>query len=594
MATTVARPAGSWISFPIRNPLPAVPPDLCSVPPEILVPAANETLELALGSRVALNCTVRWAAAERCEPVPAWTKDGQWLGSESSQNTAWFAQNASEQLLASVLRLNLTHDADFGVFACWVSNATATFTLRRVGRDTPGTEKGRLQGGRACIGQERQPHGAHGCLSRGSVSWHKPTPNPENLGQEPPATLTVPFPVLAEAAGHVPAVLAALLVLALLVLLAGLYVRCRLSVLLWYRNRYGELEINDGKLYDAYVSHTTSPDDRKFVHFIVKPQLENRYGYKLFLDEQTILPNSEPSADLIMNVSRCRRLIVVLSVAYLEQDWCNGSFREGLWRLLELSKKPIFIVFESQYREITHPAISLLKQHRSAVTLLVWRAGSMGCSLCFGAPKKQVGALVFQRPFKENQQKQPQIGALAPQARAIRSPVPLGGLPQPRRQREASAPGVKLWPVAAVAISGPGREPEPSGAFQQTPSSDFWKELCLALPRKVSFQGTVGDPQTQLQEDKDPMLILHSSYLDGSGDLHPDGDLGTGLRGCVFRSPPPPRIGGLGAPVASAAGATEDAQLRDGQRQELDVSDLGSRNYGARTDFYCLVTEDDI
>lgn len=54
----------------------------------------------------------------------------------------------------------------------------------------------------------------------------------------------MPFPVLAEAAGHVPAVLAALLVLALLVLLAGLYVRCRLSVLLWYRNRYGELEIN--------------------------------------------------------------------------------------------------------------------------------------------------------------------------------------------------------------------------------------------------------------------------------------------------------------------------------------------------------------
>ncbi|NXV22994.1 SIGIR protein, partial [Cepphus grylle] len=415
------------------------PPELCSVAPEILVPAANETLELALGSQVALNCTVRWAAAERCQPVPAWSKDGQWLGSESSQDTTWFGQNASEWLLASVLQLNLTHDADFGVFACWVSNATATFTLRRV-----------------------------------------------------------------EAAGHVPAVLAALLVLVLLMLLAALYVRCRLSVFLWYRNRYGELEINDGKLYDAYVSHATAPDDRKFVHFIMKPQLENRYGYKLFLDEQTILPNSEPSADLIMNVSRCRRLIVVLSVAYLEQDWCNSSFREGLWRLLELSKKPIFIVFESQYREITHPAISLLKQHRSVVTLLVWRAGSM------------------------------------------------------------------------------------------TPSSDFWKELCLALPRKVSFQGTMGDPQTQLQEDKDPMLILHSSYLDSDGDLHPDGDLGTGLRGCVFGSPLPPRIAGRGTPMALAAGTTEDTQLRDGQRPELDISDLGSRNYGARTDFYCLVTEDDI
>ena len=68
----------------------------------------------------------------------------------------------------------------------------------------------------------------------------------------------------------------------------------------------------------------------------------------------------------------------------------------------------------------------------------------------------------------------------------------------------------------------------------QTPSSDFWKELCLALPRKVSFQGAMGDPQTQLQEDKDPMLILHSSYLDSGGDLHPDGDLGTGPWPCCF------------------------------------------------------------
>ncbi|XP_068800644.1 single Ig IL-1-related receptor [Struthio camelus] len=409
--------------------------DLCSVLPEIIFPAVNETLELALGSRVALNCTARWAAGGQCEPAPAWAKDGRWLGSESSQETVWSGHNASERLLGSLLQVNLSREADFGVYACWLGNATATFTLRR-----------------------------------------------------------------AEAAGHVGAVLAALAVLGLLALLAALYVKCRLSALLWYRNRYGELEVNDGKLYDAYVSHANAPDDKKFVHFIVKPQLENRHGYKLFLDDKTILPNSEPSADLIMNVSRCRRLIVVLSVAYLEQDWCNSSFREGLWRLLELSKRPIFIVFESQYRDIAHPAISLLKQHRNAVTLLVWRASSM------------------------------------------------------------------------------------------TPSSDFWKELCLALPRKVTFRATVGDPQTQLQEDKDPMLILHSSYLETRGDPHPDGDLG--LRGCLFRGLPPPRV--REAPAAPGAGSLEDAQLRDGQRQEIDVSDLGSRNYGARTDFYCLVTEDDI
>lgn len=130
------------------------------------------------------------------------------------------------------------------------------------------------------------------------------------------------------------------------------------------------------------------------------------------------------------------------------------------------------------------------------------------------------------------------------------------------------------------------------------------------------------------------MLILHSSYLDSAGDLDPDGDLGTGpcprcfsrgdrcvldvtpvaagwvqplpppakpislllpgLRGRVFGSPPPPRLGGPGAPRAPASSGMEEAQPQDGQRSELDVSDLGSRNYGARTDFYCLVTEDDI
>uniref|UniRef100_A0A7M4ESI2 Single Ig and TIR domain containing n=1 Tax=Crocodylus porosus TaxID=8502 RepID=A0A7M4ESI2_CROPO len=353
-----------------------------------LSPSSSQTLEPTLGSQITLNCTVRLPFDEHCNPILSWMKDGHWLGNESSQYTleekTWHSDNASEMFMSSLLLVNLTSDENYGVFACLTRNITATFTLQRSG-----------------------------------ITSHL-------------------------AAGHVGAVLAALAVLALLLFVAVIYVKCRLNTLLWYRNHYGELELNDGKLYDAYVSYMNSSDDRKFVNFIVKPQLENRYGYKLFLDDKTILPNSEPSADLIMNVSRCRRLIVVLSNAYLEQDWCNNNFREGLWRLMELSQRPIFIVFQTQYREIVHPAINLLKQHKKAVTLLLWRTGSM------------------------------------------------------------------------------------------TPSSDFWKELCLALPRKVSFQHAMGDPQTQLQEDKDPMLILHSSYLEHRGEPHPEGDPGM----CLPRLPP--------------------------------------------------------
>lgn len=191
------------------------------------------------------------------------------------------------------------------------------------------------------------------------------------------------------------AVLASLLVLLALLLAALLYVKCRLNVLLWYQDAYGEVEMNgewgmdgrelwgsvgggrgvtrrgrgehgpekgpgrhegggrdpargllsesrageglgaagggtrgggvwgaglrpdrgetvgnpgqesgradpppsaDGKLYDAYVSYSDSPEDRKFVNFILKPQLERRRGYKLFLDDRDLLPHAGTAA----------------------------------------------------------------------------------------------------------------------------------------------------------------------------------------------------------------------------------------------------------------------------------------------------------
>lgn len=65
----------------------------------------------------------------------------------------------------------------------------------------------------------------------------------------------------------------------------------------------------------------------------------------------------------------------------------------------------------------------------------------------------------------------------------------------------------------------------------QTPSSDFWKELRLALPRKVHYRAMEGDPQTRLQDDKDPMLIVgghirEGRTLDPELDPDPEGDLG--------------------------------------------------------------------
>ncbi|XP_036077160.1 single Ig IL-1-related receptor isoform X2 [Rousettus aegyptiacus] len=407
---------------------------VCDRAPEFLSPSGNQVLGPALGSVVTLNCTAQVVSGPHC-PLPSvqWLKDGLPLGNGSHydiREDTWVKANLSEMLVSSVLGVNLTSAEDYGAFACSVWNVSSASFTLRI----------------------------------------------------------------AGAAGHLAAVLASLLVLLILLLVALLYVKCRLNVLLWYQDTHGEVEMNDGKLYDAYVSYSDSPEDRKFVNFILKPQLERRRGYKLFLDDRDLLPRAEPSADLLVNLSRCRRLIVVLSDAFLGRAWCSHSFREGLCRLLELTRRPIFITFEAQRRDPVHPALHLLHQHRHLVTLLRWRPGSV------------------------------------------------------------------------------------------TPSSDFWKELQLALPRKVQYRVAEGDPQTRLQDDKDPMLIVRGRIpeggtLDPELDPDPQGDLG--VRGPVLGEP--------SAPVHASG-----VSLGEGRGSEVDISDLGSRNYSARTDFYCLVSEDDM
>lgn len=402
--------------------------DVCLGDPHFLSPPGNQVLGPALGEVVTLNCTAWLASGPHCpQPSIQWLKDGQPLGNESHSSLhedSWFSANLSAVWTSSVLGFNLTRAEDYGAFACCLGNVTSA-----------------------------------------SFTLRRAGP-----------------------AGHVAAVLAALGVLLALLLGALLYVKCRLNVLRWYQDAYGELEMNDGKLYDAYIAYSDSPEDRKFVDFVLKPQLERRRGYKLLLDHRDLLPRAEPSADLLVNLSRCRRLVVVLSDAFLGQAWCRHSFREGLCRLLELTRRPIFIAFEAPRRRPAHPALLLLRQHRHLVTLLLWRPGSAA------------------------------------------------------------------------------------------PSSDFWKELQLALPRRVQCRALAleADPQTQRQDDKDPMLVVRR----GGGrdtrspgpelDPDPEGDLG--VRGPGFGQP--------AAPLQAGG--------------ELDISDLGSRNYSARTDFYCLVSKDDV
>ncbi|XP_069037742.1 single Ig IL-1-related receptor [Lepisosteus oculatus] len=409
--------------------------NVCSGAPEFLSPLGTPVLTSTLGAQLSLNCTARLSSDPQdphCDSALHWLKDDQLL-----TNTSLYPRNDSE----------------------WSANNGSQRFVRSLLQVTV---------------RDQGSYGVFSCRLSNATATFKL----QRTGLP----------------SHTAAVIAAFTLALALVLALALYSRCRLNLRLWYKNAYGDYEMNDGKLYDAYVSYVNNEHDRKFVNFILKPHLENRYSYKLHLHDGDILPGSEPSAELLMNVSRCRRLIVVLSRAYLEQEWCTNSFREGLWRLQELCRRPVFIVFESQRRQLSPPALRLLKESGRSVALLLWGSKSM------------------------------------------------------------------------------------------TPSSQFWKSLVLEMPRKLMYHHNTGDPQTLLQDDKDPMLTLNPDYLDCRPDPDPAGDLGVRLP--VYKAPRP-RAPVLPADPPPAA----DPRPSD---VDIDVSDLGSRNYGARTDFYCLVTEEDL
>ncbi|XP_077565563.1 single Ig IL-1-related receptor [Stigmatopora nigra] len=407
--------------------------DKCSRAPEFQFKEDPRTVWAKVGSTVSLNCTaiLFWDPSdERCVSSLRWTKD-----ENPPRNRSLLLHNTSSWLLADgqlmIRSMLVVHLKDLTDF------------------------------------------GMYSCMLRNSSSKY-------NL-------------LKSNSPSHTAAVTAAFIILLLLAIAAVIYTKCHLNIKLWYRNAYGDYEMNDGKMYDAYISYVNNDYDRKFINFILKPHLENRQSQKVHLNENEIMPGLEPSDEFLMNISRSRRLIVLLSHAYLEQEWCSNNFRRGLLHLLELCRQPIFIVLEGQLKRMRPEIKQQLSEHQHCVTILTWRQNSV------------------------------------------------------------------------------------------THSSTFWKELTLAMPRRVSFHSkAVGDPQTVLQDDNDPMLTLDPDYLDCRSDTDPAGDLGVRFPMYKAMTSKPPVL-----PVISS-------NSREPPNPEFDVSDLESRQYGTRSDFYCLVTKEDV
>lgn len=153
--------------------------------------------------------------------------------------------------------------------------------------------------------------------------------------------------ILAES--YVPLLAASLSVLMVIFLVSTLIFIFRHDVRLWAHSRYGirlfsdsatasEVDDDRDRLYDAYMVYSIKDED--FISTVIASELEQS-GYSMCLHYRDIHIMSGASylADSVLSASDAsRRIIVVLSISFLQNEWDRPEFRASLQASLEQTR----------------------------------------------------------------------------------------------------------------------------------------------------------------------------------------------------------------------------------------------------------------
>lgn len=155
--------------------------------------------------------------------------------------------------------------------------------------------------------------------------------------------------------------LAAALVVVVVFLVSILIFKFRQDIRLWAHSRYGIRIFNDSapadeadddrdRLYDAYMVYSIKDED--FISRVITSELEQS-GYSMCLHYRDIhlMGGASYLADSVLSASDAsRRLIIVLSLSFLQNEWDRPEFRASLQASLEQTrmalrrKKVIFLL----------------------------------------------------------------------------------------------------------------------------------------------------------------------------------------------------------------------------------------------------------
>ena len=100
---------------------------------------------------------------------------------------------------------------------------------------------------------------------------------------------------------------------------------------------------NPSKIYDAFVSFNMR--DRQWVMDTLQNKLENHNPpYKLCIHCRDFIPGAPIAENILENVKKSRRMIMVLSRNFIQSEWCMLEFRAAHRRVLEGRRNYLIIV----------------------------------------------------------------------------------------------------------------------------------------------------------------------------------------------------------------------------------------------------------
>nr|CAD7264797.1 unnamed protein product [Timema shepardi] len=131
---------------------------------------------------------------------------------------------------------------------------------------------------------------------------------------------------------------------AAMVLMALSTMKWHLEIRLFLKDRFGKLEKDDEKEYDAFVCY--DQDDTNFALGVLVPTLEQKYHYHCFAYERDCNAGDIIPETYSTHVNTSRRFIMVLSPSLARNKWCTYALYMAIEAMLNLHSKIICIILQ--------------------------------------------------------------------------------------------------------------------------------------------------------------------------------------------------------------------------------------------------------